>query len=98
MQPEMPQAWLIELKQAVDAGYYRTEAAVEDQTRFPWQGKSCRDCPFWRESICRVHAEARSGRAHTCTFFDAPNRRAAVELMESRNTAVQKLWWGRLER
>jgi|SRR5947209_100380 len=99
MQPqEAPETWMVDLKRAVQAGYYRTEVARGGQTRFPWQDKTCRDCPFWRESICRVHAESRSGSAHTCVYFDAPNHGAAAGLMESRSTAVQKLWWGRLQK
>jgi hypothetical protein len=98
MEQQLPETWMVGLKQAFEAGYYRTESATGSQTRFPWQGKSCRDCPFWQQGVCRVHAEQRSGSAHTCIYFDAPNHTAACELMESRMTAAQKMWWGRLER
>jgi hypothetical protein len=88
MQSQKLETWLVDLKRAVDAGYYRTESSVAQQTRFPWQGMTCRNCPFWRESVCQVHAETRSGSAHTCVYFDAPNRSAALELMRSRTAAV----------
>lgn len=42
-------AWVYCLKKAYDAGYYRTEPAVDEQTPFPWQNKFCRDCPFWSD-------------------------------------------------
>jgi hypothetical protein len=42
----MMDRWLINLKTAYDAGYYRTEADLEHQSGFPWQNKRCRDCPF----------------------------------------------------
>jgi hypothetical protein len=89
MQPQISDNWMTELKRAVEAGYYRTEAALGEQTQFPWQGKTCRDCPFWRENICVVHVESRSGSAHTCIYFDAPNRTAAVAFMKSRTAAVE---------
>jgi hypothetical protein len=88
MQSQNFEAWMLDLKRAVEAGYYRTEPSVGQQTKFPWQGKTCRNCPFWRESVCRVHAENRSGSAHTCMYFDTPNRTAALELMRSRSAAV----------
>jgi hypothetical protein len=90
MQPQISENWMIELKRAVEAGYYRTEAAVGRQVRFPWQGKTCGDCPFWRDNICRVHIESRSGSAHTCVYFDAPNRAAALALIQSRSAAVEQ--------
>jgi hypothetical protein len=98
MHSPQTESWILELKRAVEAGYYRTEASTGLQTRFPWQGKTCQDCPFWREDVCKVHAESRSGSAHTCVYFDKSNRAAALELMESRSAAVQKMLWGRLER
>jgi hypothetical protein len=69
-----PEGWVLRLRRAYEAGYYRTEAATGEQTRFPWQGKTCADCPFWGDSVCFVHNERRSSAAHTCTYFDAPNR------------------------
>jgi hypothetical protein len=32
-----PEPWMIRLKEAVDAGYYKTEADKELQESFPWQ-------------------------------------------------------------
>ena len=46
--------WVYRLKDAYDAGYYKTEPAVEAQTPFPWQNKTCKDCPFWANGVCHV--------------------------------------------
>jgi hypothetical protein len=71
--------WLTRLKAAVDAGFYRTEAAEGEQTRFPWQGKRCVDCVFWSGGRCRMHEETRSGMAHTCrSFCDAQSVAACL--------------------
>src|SRR5947209_6480653 len=51
--------WVDRLKQAYFAGYYQTEAAEDRQSRFPWQNKTCKDCPFWSSGICQVFAEYR---------------------------------------
>jgi hypothetical protein len=64
------EAWLLRLKSAYEAGFYRTESAAGEQIAFPWQGKTCRDCPFWAGKVCRYFGERRSGLAHTCCQFD----------------------------
>ena len=69
--------WLHRLKAAVDAGFYRTEAAAGQQTRFPWQGKHCIDCVFWTHDYCELHRETRSGMAHTCRSFAGAGDQAA---------------------
>lgn len=89
----MNEEWMQRLKSAYDAGYYRTEAAREEQVRFPWQGKMCRDCPFWLNEVCRVHAERRSGVSHTCSYFDQINHAAAQSVIESRMRDVRRVWW-----
>ena len=61
--PLVFEAWMARLKAAYDAGYYRTEAAEGEQTRFPWQDRTCGDCPFWSRNTCLVR-EARRGRRH----------------------------------
>ena len=50
-QDPQTQTWLRKLKAAYDAGYYRTESALGEQTRIPWLSRS------WPETA----AEARSG-------------------------------------
>lgn len=78
------EAWLERLKEAYEAGYYRTEAAVDEQTAFPWQNRTCGDCPFWMHSICLVDEVARPANAHTCRYFDRPNREDARALIRRR--------------
>src|SRR5436190_16849170 len=71
------EAWVRKLKTAYEAGYYKTEQDEGMQMSFPWQGKTCKDCPFWSNSICQVFAEYRSSSTHTCPYFDPWNRSTA---------------------
>lgn len=71
---EHDESWLEGLKLAYDAGYYRTEEAEDEQSRFPWQNRTCGDCPFWIRSTCLVREELRSSDAHTCRYFDRSHR------------------------
>jgi hypothetical protein len=80
-----PEPWLLRLRAAYRAGFYKTESAVGKQERFPWQGKTCGDCPFWSNNQCSVFIERRSPLAHTCCYFDRANRAAARELIEARH-------------
>ena len=68
--PADPEAWLLRLKAAYDAGYYHTEEDRERQTGFPWQNKTCKDCPAWREGHCGVFQTFRREFADTCGVFD----------------------------
>ena len=87
-------AWLLRLKRALDAGYYRTEAALGEQEPFPWQNKTCRDCPFWLDtSWCQVHGEPREAAAHTCAYFDESHRLAARHIVEERQRLAQRRFW-----
>lgn len=86
--------WLLRLKRGYDVGYYQTEVAVGQQSSFPWQNKTCRDCPYWSNSICRVHAEYRAGAAHTCIYFDEGNRETADEIIRERQWQGYRRWWG----
>jgi hypothetical protein len=86
-------AWIDRLKAAYDAGYYRTEAARGEQTPFPWQNKSCKDCPFWANSICQVFSEYRSAMAHTCVYFDPWNRETAQHMIQERQEEGFRRWW-----
>jgi hypothetical protein len=76
--------WMHRLKQAYDAGYYKTEAAPDAQSAFPWQNKWCKDCPFWQASVCHVFGEYRRGLSHTCAYFDAPNHESAQQAITER--------------
>lgn len=87
--------WVYRLKQACDAGYYRTEAADGEQTAFPWQNKTCKDCPFWANNICQVFAEHRTGTSHTCVYFDGGNREQAQMMIQERNAEGLRRWWER---
>lgn len=82
--------WLLRLRAAVQAGYYRTESAVGEQERFPWQGKTCGDCPFWRKGKCLVRLTPRDASAPTCSYFDEPNRGAARAIIARRR---HDQWW-----
>jgi hypothetical protein len=86
-------AWIYRLKAAYDAGYYRTEPAEGAQTLFPWQNKTCKDCPFWGNGICRVFEEYRGPQAHTCTYFDEPNREHARAILQKRELHALQRWW-----
>ena len=94
----MNETWAINLKTAFEAGYYRTESADAEQTPFPWQNKTCADCPFWLNNVCRVHAGPRDPEQHTCSYFDAAHRQEAQRIIDTRMQAVRKMWRGRLGR
>lgn len=85
--------WIERLKAACDAGYYKTEAAEGAQTGFPWQNKTCRDCPFWSNGICQVFAEYRSANTYTCSYFDAWNRKEAQAIILERRWHGYRSWW-----
>ena len=80
--------WLRRLKQAYAAGYYRTEVAEGEQTRFPWQNRICGDCPFWVHDICLVHETPRPSNAYTCRYDDRPHREEARALIRRRRWEV----------
>jgi len=86
-------AWIVRLKDAYDAGYYKTEAASEEQAVFPWRSKTCKDCPFWSNNICQVHADFRASTAHTCTYFDEPNREEGQRIIAERQREGFRRWW-----
>lgn len=90
----MTEGWVLRLKAGYDAGYYRTEAAVGSQLGFPWQNKTCKDCPFWMNSVCRVRGAQRMPSAHTCIYFDPANHKEAEQLMQRRLAEIRSRWWG----
>ena len=85
--------WILRLKAAYDAGYYQTEADAGRQVPFPWQNKSCRHCPFWSNSICRVHAEYRAAASATCMYYDECNHESAEEIIRERQWQGYRRWW-----
>ncbi|HLJ66277.1 MAG TPA: hypothetical protein VKX16_02805 [Chloroflexota bacterium] len=91
-------SWILRLKAGYDAGYYKTEAAEGKQEAFPWQGKVCKDCPFWLNSVCRVDAVQRSPHAHTCSYFDPWNRDAAKQVIAERMRQARRAWWDQMGR
>ena len=87
-------AWLLRLKRGYEAGYYKTEAALGEQEAFPWQNKSCRDCPFWLDTRwCQVHAEPQDAESHTCSYFDESHRPAAQHIVEEQQRVAQRRFW-----
>ena len=84
-QPSRPpgvESWVLRLKAAYEAGYYRTEAAVGQQTRFPWQDRTCGDCPFWARNTCLVRGTRRGSGDATCRYFDPWNRAEAESIIQ----------------
>jgi hypothetical protein len=86
-------AWVYKLKAAYEAGYYKTEAEEADQIAFPWQNKTCKNCPFWSNSICQVYAEYRSSTAHTCSYYDPCHRQEAQNIIQERQWQGFRRWW-----
>ncbi len=74
--------WMLRLKAAVEAGYYRTEAALGQQTRFPWQDRTCGDCPFWGKNTCLVRNARRGARDLTCRYFDSWDHAEAESIIQ----------------
>jgi hypothetical protein len=93
LQGQPADAWVHRLKAAYEAGYYKTETAVGEQTHFPWQGKTCGDCPFWSKGACHVFGESRRAIGHTCTYFDEGNREQAETIMQERAVQTTHQWW-----
>ena len=85
--------WLYELKRRVDAGYYTLETGEEAQEPFPWQNKTCQDCPFWLNSVCQVRAEYRKATADTCEYFDPANQEEGKRTIEERRARGFLRWW-----
>ena len=92
IEPAAPEGWLLRLRAAYEGGFYKTEAAVGEQVPFPWQGKTCGDCPFWNDSRCGVFNERRSALAHTCCYFDESNRAAGREVVSSHQAPSTFPW------
>jgi hypothetical protein len=60
------EAWLLHLKAACEAGYYKTEG---QETIFRRWDKVCTDCSFWLDDFCLLRSCQRLPVADTCTFF-----------------------------
>lgn len=84
--------WIHRLKLGYDAGFYKTEESLGQQSGFPWQSKTCKDCPFWSKSRCPVFGEYRGPWAHTCVYFDLPNRAQAQSLIRERQHQIMQGW------
>lgn len=82
--------WMLLLKAAFEAGYYRTEAAEGEQTRFPWQDHTCGDCPFWSRNVCLVREARRGARDATCRYFDAWNHAEAESIIQYNK--IRPIW------
>jgi hypothetical protein len=87
-----PERWVLKLKAACDAGYYKTETAEGGQISFPWQNKTCKDCQFWSNSVCHVYAEYRSPTAHTCVCFDPCNRKLTRSIIQEHRLSGVHDW------
>jgi hypothetical protein len=91
----MVEDWLLKLKAAYEAGYYRTESAEGQQETFPWQNKLCRDCPFWINDICQVDLRRCQGFSDTCAYFDPPDCSRGRAAILQRLEHVQRSRWRR---
>lgn len=80
--PILIEEWMLRLKAAYEAGYYRTEAAEGQQTRFPWQDRTCGDCPFWAQNTCLVREARRGARDATCRYFDTWHHSEAESIIQ----------------
>lgn len=92
METSLIEPWMLRLKAACEAGYYRTEADVDRQEHFPWQNKHCGDCPFWSNEVCRVYAERRAAVAPTCATFDRATDMPARQDLDERVSALLRAW------
>jgi hypothetical protein len=88
-----PERWILKLKAAYEAGYYKTEAAPDEQTGFPWQNKTCQDCAFWSNNRCWVHSESHSPAADICTCFDPGNQSGAQRMSGDHSSHGFRRWW-----
>ena len=89
-----PEEWMLGLKKAYEAGYYKTEPATDEQERFPWQDKSCRDCPFWLDTEwCEVFAREQRPTVHTCSYFDAHGHEAARNIIDEGRRQSRRRYW-----
>lgn len=82
------------LKAAVEAGYYKTEESLEDQTPIPWAQKNCSDCPFFKNDICRVKGVSRNPDDHTCKYFDDANHSEAQKIIDAHASPWWDWFWG----
>ncbi len=78
----MPEEWMLRLKAGFEAGYYKTEEDGARQTRFPWQDRTCGDCPFWEHNSCRVRQARRGAFDATCRYFDEWNYPEAESIIQ----------------
>jgi hypothetical protein len=62
--------WLIQLKAACEAGYYK--AGSDEPLPVLPNDAACRDCFFWLNDFCRLSSIQRSPDADICSFFHAP--------------------------
>jgi hypothetical protein len=53
--------WLLRLKAAYEAGYYKTEAPVDEQIALPWSTQTDKRCTSWltRAALPPPEADAR---------------------------------------
>jgi hypothetical protein len=59
--------WLMHLKAACDAGYYKADT---DEPLAPIPPDvACRDCYFWVDNFCRLTSRDRDPEGESCAFF-----------------------------
>jgi hypothetical protein len=88
-----PEPWVLKLRAAYEAGYYKTEAAPDEQTGFPWQNEACQDCTVWCSNRCRVYSDYRRATADACTCFDPGNHSEAQPMLHGHSCHGFRRWW-----
>ncbi|HLJ68276.1 MAG TPA: hypothetical protein VKX16_13035 [Chloroflexota bacterium] len=80
--PPATEPWLLGLKAAYDAGYYRSDVDPQAEKVAPWRLTVCQKCAFWHTGFCCIHLEIRRPGANACSLFHQ-SRQATVEQRES---------------
>jgi hypothetical protein len=88
-----PERWVLKLKAAYEAGYYKTEAAPDEQSGFPWQNKTCQDCAFWSNNRCQLYSQYRGPATDTCTCLDSGNQSGAQRMPRDHSSHGLRRWW-----
>ena len=87
--------WMRRLKDACEAGYYRTESALEEQTPIPWRRATCSDCFAWTDGFCEVYAIWSAASHDTCVYFPGSIQRTEHR-QEHEAQSQEHRWWKRL--
>jgi hypothetical protein len=85
------ETWMVSLKAAYDAGYYRTEAAVGEQVPLPWQVTARTESVGW-SARRRSPMHGERGSCPRCAEHRT-NLQVAGELPAGRGWHALRRWW-----